>query len=56
MPKIIPIGKESVNYTPIVFIAATTISRICYWFWGHENYIGSPEAGKLNQERVIKTT
>lgn len=48
MPSAIPVAKESVNYAPVVFVAATAVSGIWYWIWGHENYMGPPEAGKLN--------
>ncbi|XEV01468.1 hypothetical protein FSHL1_006755 [Fusarium sambucinum] len=48
MPSAIPVGKESVNYAPVVFIAATAISGIWYWLWGHENYVGPPGAGNLD--------
>ncbi|KAK5989654.1 Choline transport protein [Cladobotryum mycophilum] len=42
MPTIIPVTAKTVNYAPVVFVAATLISGLWYWFWGHKNYAGPP--------------
>ena len=42
MPAVIPVTAGSVNYSPVVFVAATLVSGIWYWVWGYENYAGPP--------------
>lgn len=42
MPTIIPVTAQTVNYAPVVFVAATAISGIWYWVWGNKNYAGPP--------------
>ncbi|KAM0482498.1 hypothetical protein ACHAPX_003016 [Trichoderma viride] len=42
MPTVIPVTAETVNYAPVVFVAAMLISGIWYWAWGHKNYAGPP--------------
>ncbi|KAK1242436.1 hypothetical protein MKX07_000422 [Trichoderma sp. CBMAI-0711] len=42
MPTIIPVTAQTVNYAPVVFVAATVISGIWYWAWGNKNYAGPP--------------
>ncbi|KAJ3528309.1 hypothetical protein NM208_g10259 [Fusarium decemcellulare] len=47
MPSALPVDETTVNYAPVVFVAATVISGIWYWVWGYENYVGPPDAGVL---------
>ncbi|KAL1876838.1 hypothetical protein VTK73DRAFT_9140 [Phialemonium thermophilum] len=42
MPSVIPVTAETVNYAPVVFVAATVISAAWYIAWGHKNYAGPP--------------
>lgn len=48
MPSVLPVDQTTVNYAPVVFVAATAISGIWYWVWGYENYVGPPDAGDHN--------
>jgi len=42
MPTVLPVTAKTVNYAPVVFVAAMTISGVWYWVWGHKNYAGPP--------------
>ncbi|KAH7329571.1 amino acid permease [Stachybotrys elegans] len=42
MPSFLPVTVETVNYAPVVFVGAMTISGIWYWVWGYKNYAGPP--------------
>ncbi|KAI9166424.1 amino-acid permease [Paramyrothecium foliicola] len=42
MPTFIPVTPETVNYAPVVFVAAMLISGTWYWVWGHKHYAGPP--------------
>lgn len=42
MPSAIPVAASTVNYAPVVFVAATIVSGVWYWAWGHKNYAGPP--------------
>jgi amino acid permease (GABA permease) len=42
MPSFVPVTVTSVNYAPVVFVAAALVSGIWYWVWGHKNYAGPP--------------
>ena len=42
MPSYIPVTVTTVNYAPVVFVAAALISGVWYWVWGHKNYAGPP--------------
>ncbi|KOS22264.1 Choline transport protein [Escovopsis weberi] len=42
MPTVIPVTASTVNYAPVVFVAATAVSGLWYWVWGHKNYAGPP--------------
>lgn len=42
MPAAIPVTATTVNYAPVVFVAACLISGIWYWVWGYSNYAGPP--------------
>jgi len=46
MPSALPVTATTVNYAPAVFVAATGISALWYWVWGHKNYAGPPVAGE----------
>lgn len=46
MPSTIPVTAATVNYAPAVFVAATAVSAIWYWAWGHKNYAGPPVQGE----------
>ncbi|KND87042.1 putative amino-acid permease [Tolypocladium ophioglossoides CBS 100239] len=46
MPSMIPVTAATVNYAPAVFVAATVISGLWYWAWGHKNYAGPPVQGE----------
>jgi len=46
MPLSIPVTATTANYAPVVFVAATAISSIWYWAWGHKNYAGPPVQGQ----------
>ncbi|OAQ61247.1 amino acid permease [Pochonia chlamydosporia 170] len=46
MPTFVPVTPTTVNYAPVVFVAATGISGIWYWVWGHKNYAGPPVHGE----------
>ncbi|KAJ4252898.1 hypothetical protein NW762_010804 [Fusarium torreyae] len=48
MPSAIPVATTSVNYAPVVFVAAMAVSGIWYWVWGYENYVGPPDAGNVD--------
>ncbi|GAO18934.1 hypothetical protein UVI_02058820 [Ustilaginoidea virens] len=45
MPSAVPVQASTVNYAPAVFVAATAVSAIWYWVWGHKNYAGPPVHG-----------
>jgi amino acid transporter len=40
MPSTLPVTAASINYAPVVFVAATVISASWYWFWGSTHYKG----------------
>lgn len=42
MPSYVPVTVTTVNYAPVVFVAAALISGVWYWVWGHKNYAGPP--------------
>ena len=42
MPTVLPVDATTVNYAPVVFVAATLVSGVWYWVWGYENYAGPP--------------
>ncbi|CAM1505014.1 Fc.00g106510.m01.CDS01 [Cosmosporella sp. VM-42] len=42
MPSYVPVSVTTVNYAPVVFVAAALISGVWYWVWGHKNYAGPP--------------
>ena len=46
MPSAVPAMPSTVNYAPAVFVAATAISGLWYWVWGHRNYAGPPVQGE----------
>ncbi|KAH7141828.1 amino acid permease [Dactylonectria macrodidyma] len=45
MPSPLPVTAASVNYAPVVFIAATVISVGWYFAWGRHHYTGPPASG-----------
>jgi amino acid permease (GABA permease) len=42
MPSYLPVTAETVNYAPVVFVAAMGISGLWYLVWGRKNYAGPP--------------
>ncbi|KAH7014724.1 polyamine transporter TPO5 [Ilyonectria destructans] len=42
MPASLPVTANTVNYAPVVFVAAILISAVWYALWGHRNYAGPP--------------
>ena len=48
MPSAVPVATTSVNYAPVVFVAAMAVSGIWYWVWGYDNYVGPPDAGNVD--------
>src|SRR5690625_468743 len=46
MPLSIPVSATTANYAAVVFVAATAISSLWYWAWGHKNYAGPPVQGQ----------
>lgn len=42
MPATLPVTAETVNYAPVVFVAAVVVSGLWYWAWGYRNYAGPP--------------
>ncbi|KAF4119415.1 Amino acid transporter [Geosmithia morbida] len=41
-PSVIPVQATTINYAPVVFVAACLVSGIWYWVWGFDNYAGPP--------------
>ncbi|EHA54521.1 hypothetical protein MCOR27_008820 [Pyricularia oryzae] len=48
MPSYLPVTPETVNYAPVVFVAATIVSGVWYIVWGRENYAGPPVQEEYN--------
>ncbi|KFA80665.1 hypothetical protein S40288_01791 [Stachybotrys chartarum IBT 40288] len=46
MPSYLPVTAATVNYAPVVFVAAMAISGLWYWVWGHKHYAGPPTQGE----------
>ncbi|KAM0323047.1 hypothetical protein ACHAQA_009146 [Verticillium albo-atrum] len=42
MPSAVPVTADTVNYAPVVFVAACIVSAVWYAVWGHRNYQGPP--------------
>lgn len=42
MPSMVPATAATVNYAPVVFVFAISVSGLWYWLWGHKNYVGPP--------------
>lgn len=45
MPASIPVSVVTVNYAPVVFAFALSVSGVWYWLWGYKNYVGPPVHG-----------